>query len=445
MIDQRVLSHARRPLQQLLCLLGLYLCCGAVCAATIALVGGVVIDGTGRAPIPDGVVVIDHDVIVAIGARDEIKVPDDAVVMDVTGQTVLPGLIDMGVRLDRLGDPNVARFMGRYKGLTERVIIPQAAKSLLYAGITSARDISGATQSMLSTRRQVNTWKWPGPRLRVGGAWLVARPHPEWDSATRVVGDIASDLHSQVQAGVDWVVLAAAHEFSEAQLHQIVTGAASLGVRVTALNMTPEDALAALKAGIHDMTGLGQLTPTTLSPALISALEAVRYSSNPLHWNVAVTAEAPLALGTTWGQGLAQDTAIAPFIKNDLSYSGRLARAAADTTDWSSRRQNLTEVLGTLRSAGVRFGVASRAGDAYQWTGEATVREIKALVEWAGLTPLEAIAAATGSNAAALGIDAGVLKVGAVADMIVVAGDVSQNIDCLEHLTMLFESGIRYR
>ena len=76
-----------------------------------AIVGGVLIDGTGRPPVKDSVAVIDGDRIVAVGRRGEVAVPGDAEVIDASGRTVLPGLIDahthflwMGVAMIRQVD-----------------------------------------------------------------------------------------------------------------------------------------------------------------------------------------------------------------------------------------------------------------------------------------------------------------------------------------------------
>lgn len=65
--------------------------------STMALVNGILIDGTGSAPVPDAVVVIRGSQIVAVGARSQVEIPDDAQVIDVQGGTILPGLIDAHV------------------------------------------------------------------------------------------------------------------------------------------------------------------------------------------------------------------------------------------------------------------------------------------------------------------------------------------------------------
>jgi len=65
--------------------------------STIALVNGILIDGTGSAPVPDAVVVIKGDQIVAVGPRSQVEIPDDTQIIDVQGGTILPGLVDAHV------------------------------------------------------------------------------------------------------------------------------------------------------------------------------------------------------------------------------------------------------------------------------------------------------------------------------------------------------------
>src|SRR5262245_35780911 len=72
----------------------------AVCGPAVAqnrvlvLEGGTLIDGTGKAPIADAVVVVEGGRIKAVGARGQVTVPANANVVRVNGRTILPGLID---------------------------------------------------------------------------------------------------------------------------------------------------------------------------------------------------------------------------------------------------------------------------------------------------------------------------------------------------------------
>src|SRR5262245_62140686 len=67
--------------------------------AALALIGATVIDGTGGPPIPDAVVIVEGDRIVAVGPRARVSVPPGALRREVAGLTILPGLIDSHVHL----------------------------------------------------------------------------------------------------------------------------------------------------------------------------------------------------------------------------------------------------------------------------------------------------------------------------------------------------------
>ena len=67
---------------------------GAASAATVALTGATVIDGTGRAPVRDAVVVITDGKITAVGPRASVRPPPGAQRIDLAGKTIVPGLIN---------------------------------------------------------------------------------------------------------------------------------------------------------------------------------------------------------------------------------------------------------------------------------------------------------------------------------------------------------------
>lgn len=84
----------------------------------LAIVGGRIIDGTGKQPIEEGVVIIDGSRIKSVGRRGEVEIPRDAEVIDASGKTILPGLIDahthflmMGLRILRYVDLSRARSL----------------------------------------------------------------------------------------------------------------------------------------------------------------------------------------------------------------------------------------------------------------------------------------------------------------------------------------------
>lgn len=91
------------------------------------IVGGTLIDGTGRPPLKDNVVVMDGGWILSVGKRGEIAIPQGAEVVDASGKTVLPGLIDahthflwMGIGMVRLVDLSVAASLAEALDLVKK-------------------------------------------------------------------------------------------------------------------------------------------------------------------------------------------------------------------------------------------------------------------------------------------------------------------------------------
>jgi imidazolonepropionase-like amidohydrolase len=119
-------------------------------AESVALVGATIVDGTGAAPVADGVVVVDGDRIVCAGTRDRCAVPEGAEVVDVAGRFVTPGLVDAHVHFSQTG-----WLDGRPDGLTAeeypyaetaealRANPQRWATSYLCSGITAVFDVGG--------------------------------------------------------------------------------------------------------------------------------------------------------------------------------------------------------------------------------------------------------------------------------------------------------------
>src|SRR5688572_797060 len=82
--------------------------------ATLAIVGGYLIDGHEGPPIRNSIVLIDGAKIVAVGTTDSLKVPPGAKVIDAAGYTVMPGLIDSHVHIDTLGMADYYRYHQTY-------------------------------------------------------------------------------------------------------------------------------------------------------------------------------------------------------------------------------------------------------------------------------------------------------------------------------------------
>ena len=125
--------------------------------ALLVIQGGTLIDGTGRPPLDDAVIVVEGERIKGIGKRGEVAVPRAARVIDVKGKTILPGFID--------GHCHLLDFVGEI---------------YLHLGITTCPDITqNDDEWTLAQRNGTNLGKIRGPRIWSTGGRLVGPP-PAW-------------------------------------------------------------------------------------------------------------------------------------------------------------------------------------------------------------------------------------------------------------------------
>ncbi len=135
-------------------------------AQTLAITGATIIDGTGRAPLADGVIVIKEGRIAAVGAAAEVKVPGSARRIDARGQFIIPGLMDANVHLMMNVDvETLVKHEGRYDE-----IALEAAQIALKTGQTTVFDTYGPRAALVKTRDAINSGRAPGSRIYLAGS-----------------------------------------------------------------------------------------------------------------------------------------------------------------------------------------------------------------------------------------------------------------------------------
>ena len=136
----------------------------------VALMGARVIDGTGRPPIENGVVLIAGGKIQAVGKKDAVKIPSDARQVDVTGKTLMPALVDLHTHLGQ----TINGLDPAPDAYSEQNIRAQLARLLAY-GIGTV-GIMGTDRDLIYTlREEQQAGKLPGAHFYTAGRGFGAK------------------------------------------------------------------------------------------------------------------------------------------------------------------------------------------------------------------------------------------------------------------------------
>lgn len=422
--------------------------------AALVLTGGTVVDGYGNDPIPDGIVVIEGDRILAVGGAGQVAIPDGAEVISTEGMTVLPGLWDMQVTLMRLGHGDSTRWNETYGPLAERVVMPIAARQLLAAGVTSARDAGAPLEAAVRVRGRVRERIIDGPDLYVSGPVLrklATSGAGAWQWEVSGPADVRAKLQRLATAGVDYVLLADVGMWTEDELAAAVSEARIRGLPVHALAEQPADVVRGAAAQFDGFLGTGAGEgpfPAEVVQALTGRL--AQAGARPVAWTPAVSAVLNLESLRRNDEPLDDPRVleqlpelVAADIKGSLASLDRVASSELPVVAAPS----LCERVRQLDEAKVLLLAGSGAGAPGHLHSRATWQEIDFWVSGCGLPAVRAIRAATHDAATAMGVghQSGALSPGKIADVIAVRGDALRTPALLQSVDVVIKQGRRVR
>jgi imidazolonepropionase-like amidohydrolase len=413
----------------------------------LALVGGMLIDGYQVPPVHHAAILIEGDKIVEVGPASAVKIPPDATVIDTSGETMMPGLIDLHVHLMILGHGDYGRWFPWIAEHGAERVMEISAKQLLMAGVTSAVDLVGPLKESLSVRDRINKGQIPGPRMSMSGPWI-----------TRVLGNYPPELKFQIKisnpdeaakaaeelatAGVDVIK---AYPMSFDEYKAVADVAHKHRLRVHAHVYDAQHVRDALNAGIDVLTHVGAASRQTYDPELVRQIVEANRPVVPtaaLWFDVGpATIDFPERLQDP---RLKRD--FPPDIYKEVQDSFKNPHALG-----YFRNLNRVMIFGgplvkQWIASGAVIGMGTDSGTPMNFHTEALWRELKVFVEQ-GMAPLRAIEAATRINAQILGKgnELGTIEVGKLADIIVVKGNPLANIFALDDPLVVVKGGVVYK
>lgn len=383
----------------------------------VAITGATLIDGRGGQPVPDAVVLIRGERIVAAGRRISVRVPAGAEIVEAGGLTLLPGLIDAHFHIDG-DDPLPALFLTH--------------------GVTSIRD-PGQWIEAYDAARAASA---PVPRLFMMGPHLDSPP-PAYPADSHIVRD-AEEARVAVNRLVDGGASGVKVYFRlPLGLIKVVVETAHVrGVPVTS-HLEIVDAGDAIRAGVDGVEHV-----TSFGPALLPLREAEKYRQAVLADNSA-RREGRYQLWDKIELNSPRATALRDlivrhktFVSPTLAVFERRAGDKETTETHVNAFRKMMAFVGQARRAGARVVVGSHSGVPHAERGWAYQRELELLVE-SGLTPMQAIVAGTMENARFFHAAdrLGSVEAGKLADLILVEGDPSKEITAMRRVRRVMLNG----
>jgi imidazolonepropionase-like amidohydrolase len=426
-----------------------------------------VIDGTGAAPTEDQRIDIEGGKITRVEDTSlKHAYPSNAKVLDLSGKTVIPGLVGMHEHL----------FYTSPKGGRDRLplwgeMADSAPKLYLAGGVTTARTAgSMEPYTDLNLKAMIDAGQIPGPKLRITGPYLggylgrAPQMHTFTgpDDAARTVDYWAAEGVTSFKAYMD---------ITPDELKAAIEHAHAKGLKVTG-HLCAVGFREAAALGIDDLEH-GIVVDTEFFPgkkpgicpddADVDLAKNVDIESAPVQEMIRDLASRHVAITSTLAVFEVSVPNRPPFLPPAYRHFTRLSEALTpdalssylavrsfiaegnSPTDAQLLKKEMQFERDFVKAGGLLLAGCDPTSFGGVIPGLGDQREVELLVE-AGFTPVEAIHIATQNGAVFLGEDAtiGTIAAGKAADLVVIAGNPANKIEEIENVEMVFKDGVGY-
>jgi imidazolonepropionase-like amidohydrolase len=423
----------------------------------IAIVGARLIDMTGREIIEDSILIIGDDKIEAVGRRRDLAVPRGARVIEATGCTVLPGLIDCDVHLIT-GSGGSALSVSEF--MPER--ITRDLQASLYWGITALRDGGDSLNISSRYRDRLKDDGGTHPRFYVSGAWITARGgYPALYLPPLVASDVTRQIAGQpdlkgaideladknvdmldiaYEGGSDWKPYP---KLPLSILKEVVELAHAKGLRVSALTRSNLELKEALQAGVNAVEHISAERIDEECIKLLLEKQAYYCPSLALRYSEAASRDETDALLAT---GDVRNTVGPRILESLLQHKGYFFEVKEDNMGFGYMQEvwkNSQASLRMVSERGVKVILGTGAGSPVVFHGLAPHDELRLMLS-AGLPAMEALKSATKTAAEFIGIDkqVGTLEVGKQADILILEGNPLDDIAATKRIRAVLRDGV---
>lgn len=393
-----------------------------VSAETTALVGGTVVDvDTGRET-PDATVLIRDGRIAEVGPSSGISVPADARTVSVKGKWLIPGLMNMHVHLGLKLPGAAGAALATETDPQEVLRMASNARKSLMSGVTTVRLVGEDHGNDFALRAAINSGEVIGPRIKTAGEIIVPTGGHGSLEADGPYG-LAKVVREQIKQGADLIKIA------------ISGGIADTHGSISAAPMTDEE-----MSTLIEVAHRNGVPVTAHNGSIAAAQQAMRFGidgfEHGYHLDVPTLKEMKAKGVWLVPTMVVSQAGAREFYKKIGSPDWYLARVDSTGKDHWAMLQNAIK-LGVKIALGTdQFPYEPNGGTT------ATIAEAE-LYQKAGMTPLEALQAATIKPAEMLKIeaDSGRIQPGKFADIVAVTADPIKDIGALRTLDFVMKGG----
>jgi imidazolonepropionase-like amidohydrolase len=473
----------------------------------IAIVGGSLIDATGAAPKFGYTILIEGDKITKVGRSEDIKVPEGVQIIDAEGMTVMPGIINSNqhIQLNPLypaptADLPLEILQARWEETFSRM--PQRAYVYLMQGVTSMRQTSGPSKRILPVKNSIDAGEIAGPRIFLGGALFMSAKHfqsyiesrgtPE-DAIDWMRNDFAYNVIDDVKEGTDrflgpefnyWKlymsdeVYDGDNDFTDEELEYIIDKAHKHGKIIDVhagghnegLRRMLDFDVDTLEHPFYGQELIDEdiiqgyvkkdVIVDTLLRVMVTGAEHAQdphrfseslyiMSMEPKEYRLLMRYRDKMLFNKS-----APDQSGLPIYESSpgtlegINKEGDIFGVTGPAyNDIQAKRETSHENMRRFIKAGAKFSLGTDTPSFLNFQQEdPNAREYQYMVE-EGMTPMDAIVAATRTGAEALGLEdeLGTIEEGKLADVIVISGNPLADISALKRVHVVIKGGVRYK